>query len=221
MTEESLELRLEKLEAVHAVENLVGRYEFLHTANLHRRCLDLFALDTPGVKIEMDWGVFEGREGVERFFLGYHGRHDADNPDARLEGDMHMHTQTTPVIEVADDLQTARGVWISPGHETLPFNPDGGYKGFWIWLKYGWDFVREDGAWKIWHMHTYNNFICPYDKSWVDMDPMPPRRELPADKGPDRYLPQPPPWTYAVDRAQVNEPAPPQPYSTFDEASSY
>jgi hypothetical protein len=169
----------------------------------------------------MDWGVFEGRAGVERFFLGYHGGHDAENPDGRRGGDMHMHTQTTPVIEVADDLQTARGVWISPGHETIPLGPDGSMKAFWIWLKYGFDFVKEAGEWKIWHMSVYCNFMCPYEKSWVDMDPLPPRRKMPDAHAPDRYLPQPPPWRYAVDKPHVNIPAPPEPYQTFDDRSAY
>lgn len=221
MSELNLEKRLEKLEAVNAVQNLVGRYEFWHVANLHRRCLGLFALDTPGVRIEMDWGVFDGRAGVERFFLGYHGRHDAETPGADLKGDMHMHTQTTPVIEIADDLQSAKGVWISPGHETIPLGPGGSKKAFWIWIKYGFDFTRERGDWKIWHMHVYNIFICPYEKNWVEMEPMPPRRPLPEDIGPDRYLPQPPPWRYAVDKPHVNIPAPPEPYTTFDNDTAY
>jgi hypothetical protein len=134
---------------------------------------------------------------------------------------MHLHTQTTPVIEVADDLQTAKGVWISPGHETIPLGPGGTKKAFWIWIKYGFDFVKEDGQWKIWHMKVCCLFICPYEKSWVEMDPMPERRKLPADKAPDRDLPQPPPWRYAVDAPQVNIPAPPEPYQSFDDATAY
>jgi hypothetical protein len=213
--------RLEKMEAVHQIQNLVGRYEFWHVANLHTRCLGLYALKTPGVRIEMDWGVFEGREGVERFFLGYHGGHDAERPGSQLAGDMHLHTQTTPVIEVADDLRTAQGVWISPGNETIPLGPGGSMKAFWIWLKYGFDFTREDGQWKIWHQHVYSIFMCPYETSWVDMEPLPPRRELPPDRAPDRYLPQPSPWQYGTDKPHLNIPAPPGPYETFDDAAAY
>lgn len=221
MTDLDLEQRLARLEAVHAVQNLVGRYEFWHVANLHRKCLQLFALETPGVKIEMDWGVFDGRAGVERFFLGYHGGHEAEKPDYKPDGGMHLHTQTTPVIEVADDGQTAKGVWISPGNETIPLGPNGSMKAFWIWIKYGFDFVRENGEWKIWHMSVHCIFMCPYETSWVDMEPLPPRRQMPPEIGPDRYLPSPPPWRYATDKPQVNIPAPPEPYATFDNAKSY
>jgi hypothetical protein len=70
-------------------------------------------------------------------------------------------------------------------------------------------------------MHTYNNFICPYDQSWVEMEPMPPRRALPPEHAPDRYLPQPPPWLYSTDQPQVNQPPPPEPYATFDPATAY
>jgi hypothetical protein len=200
----------------------MGRYEFWHVANLHRKSLQLFALNTPGVKIEMDWGVFEGRKGVERFLLGYHGTHEAENPETFDDlGGMHLHTQTTPVIEIADDLKTAKGVSISPGNETIPAGPGGSKKAFWLWLKYGFDFVVEDGKWKIWHLHTYSLFMCAYDTSWVDMKAMPQRRSLPEDKAPDRYLPDPPPCRYAIDKAQPNLPAPPEPYQTFDDKDSY
>lgn len=221
MSNLTIEQRMERMEAVHEVQNLVGRYEFWHVANLHRKCLQLFALDTPGVKIEMDWGVYEGKESVKRFFLGYHGGHEAENPENDLRGEMHMHLQTTPVIEIADDLQTARGVWISPGHETVPAGPGGSMKAHWIWLKYGFDFVRENGKWKIWHMSVYCTFMCPYETSWVDMEPMKPRSKYPEHQAPDRYLPHPPPWHYGVERPHVNIPAPPEPYYTFDESDSY
>jgi hypothetical protein len=219
MTDQDLETRLLKQEAVHEVHNLIGRYEFWHAANLHRRCLQLYALETPGVRIAMDWGVYEGRAGVERFLLGYHGGHEAENPDASAIGELHLHLQTTPIVEVADDLRTARAVTISPGVETMPA-PDG-ILSLWAWLKYGWDFVQENGTWKIWHQHVYATFVTPYDKSWVEHKPQPRKRQFPPVSAPDYELPTPGPWTYQTDKPQVNVPAPPEPYATFEAAAPF
>jgi hypothetical protein len=230
-----LESRLARVEAAqarstatHEIQNLMGRYEFWHVANLHQRCLGLFALETPGVRIEVPGGLYEGRAGVERFFLAYHGDHDADRPGSRLDGDMHMHTLTTPVIEIADDLRTAKGAWISPGHETMAGrNPHTGEplpakpRAYWAWIKYGADFAREHGHWKIWHLGVYATFLAPYDTSWVDAEHVPTKAALPPDKAPDRFLEDPAPWMYAADKPHLNVPPPPEPYATFDEATAY
>ena len=76
-----------------------------HTADMHRECVDLFALQTPGVRAEMMWGVYEGPEGIERLYPGWHMWMGEEAQD----GQLHMHTLTTPVIEVAGDLKDRQG----------------------------------------------------------------------------------------------------------------
>ena len=217
MSNLTLEQHMERMEAVHEVQNLVGRYEFWHVANLHRKCLQLFALDTPGVKIEMDWGVYDGKESVKRFFLGYHGIHEAENPENDLRGEMHMHLQTTPVIEIAEDLRTAKGVWISPGLESGPFGGD--MNAVWSWNKYGVDFVKEDDEWRFWHFHLYRIFKTPYDKSWVDVPYNPPPPQTDPDKRPDK--PSSYDRVYSPTAVTENIPEPPAPYETWDDTKAY
>ena len=217
MTATSLEQRIARLEAVHEIQNVMGRYSYWHTADMHRECVDLFALDTPGVRAEMMWGVYEGAESLERLYPGFHAWVDGDT-----KGVMHMHTLTTPVIEVAGDLRTAKATWISPGHETMSFSAGG--KGtpaaFWAWCKYGCDFVIEDGRWKIWHLHVYGIFLAPYGRSWVDqpedmIDPPPMLAEHKPDRPPTTH------WQYMPDRVYPNEPAPPDPYPAFDDSAAF
>lgn len=214
----TVEERLARLEAAHEIQNLMGRYSFWHSAGMHRECEDLFALKTPGTRVEMMWGVYEGAEGVRRCYSGFHVDVDGDGV-----GLMHMHTMTTPVVEVAADGRTARGVWISPGHETGPsFQDPRTITANWAWCKYGADFVLEDGAWKIWHLHVYGIFMASYHKSWVeqpdDMDPaaFPP---LPPETAPDRAPTT--HWQYTPDRVYLNQPAPPAPYTAFTDADAY
>ena len=214
----SIDDRIARLEAVHEIQNLMGRYSFWHTANMHRECLSLFAMKTPDVRAEMMWGVYEGPESLERLYPGFHVWVDGD-----AKGVMHMHTLTTPVIEVAEDLRTAKGVWVSPGHETMSFSTASGERtpeAHWGWCKYGCDFIREDGEWKIWHLHVFGIFLAPYGRSWVEQ----PEDMVDAPPMLDEHKPDRPPtthWQYMPDRVYVNEPAPPSPYATFDEGTAF
>lgn len=66
-----------------------------------------------------------------------------------------MHTQQTPVIEIAGDGKTAKGIWYSIGIGVrATVNNDGTYTKSteWMWEKYAVDFIKEDGKWKIWHL---------------------------------------------------------------------
>jgi len=66
-----------------------------------------------------------------------------------------MHTQETPVIEVAGDGKTAKGIWYSIGMSARGVVADDGKTSVvtsWMWERYGVDFIKENGAWKIWHL---------------------------------------------------------------------
>jgi hypothetical protein len=66
-----------------------------------------------------------------------------------------MHTQETPVIEVAGDGKTAKGIWYSIGIAVRAnVKSDLSYtkNTQWMWEKYAVDFIKEDGEWKIWHL---------------------------------------------------------------------
>jgi hypothetical protein len=213
MAKKSLEERIQRLEDIHEIQNLMSRYEYLHTAGLHEETAELFAKRTPGVRAEVvGWGVYEGTEGIQKMFVGIHKFLVGDNI-----GIMNVHTLTTPVIELAGDGKTAKGVWISPGVETEKFK--GKPQAHWAWAKYAVDFVKEDGKWKFWHFHVYALLHTPYEKSWVetfDELPFPPfPDELKSDR-PTTYW-----WTYSPDAVTENVPAPPEPYETFDEATAY
>jgi len=216
MVKKSMEARMQRIEDIHEIQNLMGRYEYYHTADMQEETVELYAQKTPGVSAEIaNWGVYDGIEGIKRLFLGFHRL----GGEKALVGSMHMHTLTTPVIEVAGDGKTAKAVWISPGHETDTLG-GGKPKAMWAWLKYGVDFVKEDGKWKFWHFHVYPIFMTPYEKSWVDAPPNTSQPMImPEELKPDRptsYL-----WEYSPDRKCENVPKPPEPYETFSETFSY
>ena len=209
---EELEHEVVRQQDVHEIQNLMSRYIYLLLAREWEKMMDLFASKTPGVRASRgNWGIYDGREGVRRLYVDMHKRIEAGKP-----GLMICLPITTPVIEVAGDGQTAKGVWIAPGGESM--EKEGKIKAFWAWCKYGVDFVKEDGKWKIWHKAVHGMFFTPYDTSWVDT-PINPFFSLPdqlkADRPPTYF------WMYTPDGWTDNVPAPPEPYETWDESMSY
>jgi hypothetical protein len=140
-----------------------------------------------------------------------------------LEGDrvgvMNIHALTTPVVEVAGDGKTAKGIWLSIGVETGPEPGKDKPQGYWAWCKYGVDFIKEEGKWKIWHLHVYGLFRTPYEKSWVEAE-KPGVLPIPEELKPDRATTH-PLWTYSPTAVAELVPAPPEAYDTWDEATAY
>lgn len=217
--EEDLARRLQRLEDVRAVTNLMSLHEYLHVANRNgeefERC---FAHRSDGVAFEPeDWGVWEGEEAIAASYV-----HGAPPP---LPGLVTEHATTTPVVEVAADGLTARGVWISPGHETFPGRPGEPPLALWSWGRYGIDFVKEDGEWRFWHFHIYTTFRTPYGVDWVQAAVDPAHRMFPEGETPPGMPAPTRPVTfnqpYHPGRAPVLQPKPPDSYVTFDPALSY
>ncbi|MEM2425322.1 MAG: hypothetical protein QXM00_12775, partial [Candidatus Bathyarchaeia archaeon] len=87
----------------------------------------------------------------------------------------------------------------------------------WAWLKYGIDFVKENGKWKIWHFKMYPIFLTPYNKSWVE-ESRPETGTLPFQV-PEHLKPDRPTtyyWEYSPTAKTENIPPPPEPYEKWD-----
>lgn len=228
---EFLRLQSDRHQAYIDCCNVIARYVYYHASNDRDLIRTCFAVNTLGVNVEMMYGVFEGKEGLEAFFMHHPQAGEPDDEPGRL----HIHTLTTPIVEVAGDCQTVKGAWYSPGVES------DAKKGQWAWMKYGADFIKENGEWKIWHLHAYSIFMTPYDKCWTEIEPygmnmrgggMPPPMENDAPDGSDKpggprgggYMPKPTTTYYGFD-AESNypgdQPTPPLPYETFDSSTAY
>lgn len=90
-----------------------------------------------------------------------------NKPENLGMGDLVAHIITTPYIEIAQDGETAKGVWYSPGL-CSSVGADGHLNAMRIWEKYGVDFVREDDGWKIWHLCGYIDFMSPVDGALLE-----------------------------------------------------
>ena len=66
-------------------------------------------------------------------------------------GTLYQHPISTCLVELAGDGKTAKGLWYCIGQETVPG------KAIWVTGKVAMDFVKEGGAWKIWHVVEAND----------------------------------------------------------------
>lgn len=215
-----LERRIQRLEDLHEIEQLMSRRAYLHSVGRNGDEMDQCWSTRDDIVFEPeDWGVWEGQAAVRQAYVEGNPFPDG-TPGLLVE-----HTLTTAVVEVAEDRQTAKGVWISPGHETFPMVPGEPPKPHWSWGRYAVDFVREESGWRIWHLHVLTTFRTPFDTSWVDSalhrpDYLPEEGEaMPGINPPTRGVTFNQP--YHPDLVPAYQPVPPAPYATWSDVTSY
>jgi hypothetical protein len=153
----------QKRKAESEIRNLISNYCFEHNCGLQMRYFHQWS-KREDIRHEMPWGNTTGHANLE-----YNNpwsdviRHPDDSMIMR-GGALFIHMTTTPVIEVADDLQTARCVFLSPGFEGIARDRDG----TWAYSKYAFEMLFEDGHWTVWHARIYpvfrNEFEADFGK---------------------------------------------------------
>lgn len=162
MTALSLEQRIERLEAALEIQNVLGKYTYFLAAGKFDDIVELFARKTPGVSSEVSaHGLYEGFDGVKEFYEKHVKFTYGDGTGWLAE-----HYLTSPVIEIASDGQSAKGLWAVPGARAGIDKKTGKPKADWLWTRNAVHFVREDGEWKILRMHIYGVFATPYEEGW-------------------------------------------------------
>jgi hypothetical protein len=209
LTEFELERLLLAKVAQRECQNLIARYCHYRSACRDRDILAIWS-NQNDTRVEMPWGVYDGKESVERFYAQECVNHeDLEN----RKGYLFVDALSTPVIQVAADLKTARGAWFSQGVRSNRAGEE--VSADWRWTKLAVDFIYEDGSWKIWHLAVYPLLDTPYDVPWYDAPKL--TQEDFADYHPDRaptarYL-----WSFHEDnRYPLGHPVTPKPYDNFD-----
>jgi len=165
---ESLSKELERIEGYDAVMNLMNRYSHYMPRYQGEEIIAMFA-NLPDTKAEMLWGVYNGIEGIRRCFA-------FGNPlftdQYGLQGELHPEPLASPLIVVAGDAKTAKGVWLVPTtFARKKRDGSGEVENGWRWFHYAADFIKIEGEWKFWHLHAYGRFQSPYDTSWAYVPP--------------------------------------------------
>ena len=167
-----LERDIGLLEDQDAVKKLQRVYGFYTDKQLWTQAADLFAADGT---IEIGGrGVYGGHERV----LAYLRTNGAELPQP---GRLFDQMQLQPVIHVAPDGKTAKARWHM-------FAQEAQYNEYARWglgvLEN--DYVKDNGVWKIQHLHQFTTMYTPYEEGWAKTAiPNPgPLTDLPPDRPP-------------------------------------
>lgn len=207
-----MSLEFERLRAARICRNLAGQVSYLYTASRMKELAALFSTRAD-TSILMPYGVYTGADAAERCFVG--DLSDRDDPDPEHQKDvigrMVIRDFCTPILEVAGDGKTAKGLWTVPGLEAHP-DGKGNAQGYWSWCKIALDFILEDGVWKIWHYGQYMYFASEYERDWAQSPKFlfTPRRNTADGPAPVQYY-------YTADGIYPDsEPEPPLPYASWE-----
>lgn len=228
----------ERALAVQEIQNAMGLHQLYGApGGDHDKELDLvWAQKTPDVSFASNSGVYRGDIDIIYSYYGSGSRKNKSKKDtggapkmmSGGAGSAAYRLLTTPIIEVAGDLKTAKAYWYTPGFQANVRNGEG--SAIWTYERYAIDFVNEDGAWKIWHFHVYNDWEVPMGEDFVkhaiEKEKQTSGQQMPA-RGPSDELAQ--YYTakvfgeaYSTTReANPLNPRPPEPYCTFSDTFSY
>ena len=143
------------------INNLMSLHSWYHAALRNDlECEKIWVSPDGEFADTASWAQTSGYwKGMDHIMANYGAKDSKGNmPDPK--GGFVWHTITTPVVEIAEDRQTAKGIWYTPGIVGA-YSEDGTNNSQWMWEKYGVEFVRENGKWKIWHMKVYTDFSTP------------------------------------------------------------
>ena len=218
------------VEDTTAIANIMGAFTFLNCYKQHKRQFENWSHNEP--TITLNDGKYVGYEAVKEFFVDYNeaqtrwanetmrklfpeelgGKSDEE---IWAVGSNTVLNFTTPLVEVAFDGQTAKGMWYVYGSTTEVYST--GPKAAWNFGRCAVDFIKEDGTWKIWHMTMFTDIQCPVGGNW-GKDKMYPHEgvEIPEPTVKEHYY-----TGYGEDFLSLVEPPLPEPYDTFANTFSY
>jgi hypothetical protein len=167
-----LEREVGLLEDQDAVKKLQRIYGFYTDKQLWTQAADLFAADGT---IEIGGrGVYVGRERVLAYLR-------TNGPELPQPGRLFDQMQLQPVIHVAPDGRTAKARWHM-------FAQEAQYNEYARWGLgvFENDYVKDNGVWKIQHLHLFTTMYTPYEEGWAKTAiPNPgPLADLPPDRAP-------------------------------------
>jgi hypothetical protein len=218
--------KIRQVIAAREISNCLNRYTAMQSLGRVSDMEREFATSVPDVQVDVGFGWYYGADGIRRF-CGVNGMLVGDVKHGTLiNGATLLFGNTSEIIEVAQDLNTAKGLWLtwlaaSSGDASSGYGPRTGFS------RHALDFIQIDGEWKIWHYVAYGLTYAPPGHSWTDSDVVTTNQNTHYDWIPSALRPDGPSsygtgtaGTWRPDRPmiQVRVPAP---YRTFSETFSY
>ncbi len=221
-----------------AIKNLMGKYAYCFLIKREASIFPDFWSRRADVSLGLNEGYYVGPEAVAGYYSflaekaaaaeaairrAFPEETKEAGPDFQGLGELEYVALSTPVIVRAEADDTAKGVWYDHGAraEVGPAGP----VSHWVWRSYAVDFVKEDGAWKIWHMLVSEDVNHPCGEDWTQ--PKKARAEIEAFAPLKELCPPSPTHPCAVrslyhpNRPPAPLPQPPVPYDCFENTFSY
>lgn len=257
MSELTLTQRIDRAEGAIACEKVMSKHCFYHAAGIHREEYYEMWSSRQDITWTHGFGQMGDRDqyynnyvlNQERdTFQGYMNLWEAypevreffgttrHMMEYRALNEEAMHLITTPIVEVAEDGQSARCLFYTPGLIFSTLNPQQEREGQWMSERYGADFVRENDEWLYLNLRICPDIIAPMDIfPWAGdgafvMGPPPGAgggegedAPPPPTAGGGMMLKIPGPLynTYTPDRVPPDAPEIPVPYKTLSDLKLY
>lgn len=235
----STEQLVDRWEDRREIKNLMGKYVSSLLLKKEKNMFASFWSQKGDICMGVNEGYYQGSEAIKGFYQAI-DKYTAATRDLLVKlfpketegktpeelygiGAFEFKSINNPVIEIATDGETAKGMWGCYGNVTTVTTR--GPVSHWIFATYAADFIREDDRWKIWHLLYLEDVNSPTGHSWAGgINPYP---ELP-EFAPLADIPLPGPNVkqvlrerYHSDRPFSKLPRIPEPYDSFAETFSY
>lgn len=210
---QKLEHELERTKAVNEIIKLLSKMQYFHMVNNNDGINNLFAKRADTRLYFGELGSWQGADAPAKGSKMFDGMSTV--------GMMAIHLMMNPCIEVAGDGKTARGIFVAAGMVANKNRQTGKPSAMWEWNRYGIDFIKEDGKWKLWHHHVFPLFQMGWNENWAEHFEKKKEGGGPPISVKTDFPGTPADVFYSPDTELQVVPAPPEPYETFDPKNMY
>jgi hypothetical protein len=235
----SAEQLMDRWEDQREIKNLMGKYINCVLLNRDAEIFGMLWSEKPDVCLGLNDGWYVGPEAVSGYYEAVRRRNAlvAQLLQKRFPeelggksaeeifgiGTFRVYPITSPVIRIAGDGRTAKGLWYCQGaHAEVT---SGGPTSLWSWGYYAADFVREGDEWKLWHLQITNDVDSRCGYNWGKPTPeLPDLPEFEPLKGfslPEYTVKAVVREPYSPARPLAGAPRLPEHYETFADTFSY
>jgi hypothetical protein len=152
-----LEKEVGILRDIEDIQRLQKSYGYYIQHWLYEEIIDLFA-DGKDTMLNIMAGIFEGKEGVRRYFSSMKGL--TANPEF-----LHQIMQLSGIVDVAPDRMTAQGRFFGYGSVALPIGE--GVKPIATNGIYTAEYIKVAGKWRILKLTWNPLYMIPAFETWV------------------------------------------------------
>lgn len=235
-----LEELVDRWEDQRDIKNLMGIYINYIILNDDGKVFDdLWSREREDVCFGDNFGYYAGREAVRGYYAALRDRNALvakllqkkfpEELGGKSEdeifgiGTFRDYPVACPVIEIAGDGETAKGLWYCWGSHAEVTT--GGPTSSWTWGYFAADFVREGDAWKLWHLQFTNDVDARCGTDWgreaESLPCLPEFAPLGDFEMPAYSVARLNREMYSARRALTGAPRMPEPYATFADTFSY